>query len=93
MAITHVPGKDAGHVMLFALSTCVWCGKTRKLLDELGVAYDYEYVDLLKGDAKKEIMKIVEKWNPASSFPVLVIKDSRCIIGFQEDEIRKALSK
>jgi len=59
----------------------------------LGVAYDYEYVDLLKGDAKKEIMKIVEKWNPACSFPTLVIKNSRCIVGFQEDEIRKALSK
>jgi glutaredoxin-like protein NrdH len=93
MAITHVPGKDAGPLMLFALSTCVWCGKTRKLLDELGVAYDYEYVDLLKGDAKKETMKIVEKWNPACSFPTLVIKDSRCIVGFKEDEIRKALSK
>lgn len=93
MAITHVPGKDKGHVMLFALSTCVWCGKTRKLLDELGVAYDYEYVDLLKGDAKKETMKIVEKWNPPCSFPTLVIKDSFCIVGFKEDEIRKALSK
>ncbi len=93
MAITHVPGKDAGHVMLFALSTCVWCGKTKKLLDEMGVAYDYEYIDLLKEDAKKETMKTVKKWNPACSFPTLVIKDSHCIVGFKEDEIRKALSK
>jgi glutaredoxin-like protein NrdH len=93
MAITHVPGKNVGQVMLFALSTCVWCGKTRKLLDDLGVAYDYEYVDLLQGEEKKNTMKVVEKWNPSCSFPTLVIKDKDCIVGFKEDEIRKALSK
>ena len=93
MAITHVSGKEVGHVMLFALSTCVWCGKTRKLLDDLGVAYDYEYVDLLQGEEKKNAMKIVEKWNPGCSFPTLVAKDNRCIVGFKEDDIRKALAK
>jgi glutaredoxin-like protein NrdH len=93
MAITHVNGKDVGHVMLYALSTCVWCGKTHKLLDELGVAYDYEYVDLLQGEEKKGAIKNVQVWNPACSFPTLVIRDKECIVGFKEDEIRKALSK
>jgi glutaredoxin-like protein NrdH len=93
MAITHVPGKDAGRVMLFALSTCGWCAKTRKLLEDLGVAYDYEYVDLLQGEEKKNIMKVVAKWNPAGSFPTIVIKDKQCIVGFKEDDIKKALAK
>jgi glutaredoxin-like protein NrdH len=93
MAITHVPGRDAGHVMLFALSTCGWCARTRKLLEELGVAYDYEYVDLLKGEEKHAAVKAVEKWNPAGSFPIIVLKDKKCIIGFKEDDIREALAK
>ena len=93
MAIIHIPGKDVGHVMLYALSTCVWCGKTRKLLDDLGVAYDYEYVDLLKGEEKNKTIKVVETWNPNCSFPTLVIKEKQCIVGFKEDDIRKALAK
>jgi glutaredoxin len=93
MAIMHVPGRDAGKVMLFALSTCVWCGKTKKLLEELGVAYDYEYVDLLQGAEKAETLKKVEKWNPACSFPTLVLGNQKCIVGFKEDEIRQALKK
>jgi glutaredoxin-like protein NrdH len=93
MAVTHVPGKDVGQVMLFALSTCVWCAKTRKLLDEMSVAYDYEYVDLLKGEEKNKVMKIVEKWNPPCSFPTMVINNKKCIVGFKEDDIRKALVK
>ena len=93
MAVNHVAGKDAGHIMLYALSTCGWCARARKLLEDLGVAYDYEYVDQLKGEEKQGVMKVVEKWNPSCSFPTLVLKDKRCIVGFKEDEIRGALVK
>lgn len=93
MAVEHVPGKKVGQIMLYALSTCGWCRKTRSLLESLGVEYDYTYVDLLQRDEKEKTMKTVEKWNPACSFPTLVINDSRCIIGFEEDEIREALKQ
>jgi glutaredoxin-like protein NrdH len=93
MAEQHVPGKKAGKIMLYALSTCVWCKKTRNLLDDLGVEYSYTYVDLLKDEEKKETMKTVEKWNPSCSFPTMVIDDKKCIVGFREDEIKKALKQ
>ena len=59
------------------------------LLKDLGVDYYYTNVDLLTADEKQKIMKTVEKWNPDSSFPTLVIDEKRCIVGFREDEIRK----
>ncbi len=93
MTVEHVPGKNAGQIMLYALSTCGWCKKTRNLLESLGVEYDYEYVDLLSGDEKEETMKAVEKWNPACSFPTLVLNNNKCIVGFQEDAIREALKQ
>ncbi len=92
MAVEHVSGRDVGQVMLYALSTCVWCKKTKRLLDELGVAYDYEYVDFLQGDEKTEAMDTVRQWNPSCSFPTLVIND-KCIVGLIENEIREALSR
>jgi len=92
MAVEHVPGRDVGQVMLYALSTCVWCKKTKRLLDELGVAYDYEYVDFLQGDEKTEAMDTMRQWNPSCSFPTLVIND-KCIVGFIENEIREVLSR
>jgi len=36
-------------VTFYGLSTCVWCKRTRKLLEENDVAFDFIYVDLLKG--------------------------------------------
>lgn len=89
MKTQKVPGKDAGAIMLYALSTCGWCNKTKALLNELGVAYDYVEVDLLKKSEKKDALDIVKNYNPACSFPTLVI-NNKCIVGFKEAEIREA---
>jgi glutaredoxin-like protein NrdH len=77
--------------MLYALSTCGWCKKTRELLANLEVEYDYEYVDLLIGEDKKKAVQTVTHWNPSCSFPTLIIDDRICIVGFEEAKIREAL--
>jgi glutaredoxin-like protein NrdH len=90
MNFEHVAGKDKGKVTLYALSTCIWCKKTKELLSTLGVSFNYIYVDLLKGNDRSNIVEEVKKYNPACSFPTLIIGD-KCIIGFREKEIKEAL--
>ena len=90
LQVEHVEGENKGKIMLYALSTCGWCRKTKELLNELGVEYEYIYVDLLEDEDADTAMDEVKKWNPRLSFPTLVIGD-RCIVGFKEDEIRKVL--
>jgi glutaredoxin-like protein NrdH len=92
MGVEHVTGKKKGTIMLYALSTCGWCAKTKGLLRDLGVEFDYVYVDLLEGPEQDNAMNAVEKWNPKGSFPTLVIGDKKGIIGFREEEIREALA-
>ena len=91
MTLVHVPGKKKGKLILYALSTCVWCKKTKQLLDKMGVEYDYIYVDLLQGDEKSKVVKEQMKWNPQCSYPTLVLNEKNCIVGFKEDEIFEAL--
>ena len=89
MGIEHVSGKNKGTVLLYALSTCGWCKRTKELLREIGVEFDYVYVDLLEGKEQDEAMNTVERFNPSGSFPTLVIHDKKCIVGFREQEIRE----
>ena len=91
MAVEHVNGKKKGKVMLYALSTCGWCAKTKDFLRSLGVEFDYVYVDMLDGKEQDDAMNEVEKWNPRGSFPTLVIRNEKGIVGFREEEIREAL--
>jgi glutaredoxin-like protein NrdH len=90
MNFQHVNGLDKGKVTLYALSTCVWCKMTKELLSKLGIGFDFIYVDLLKGADRSSIIEEVKHYNPACSFPTLVIGE-RCIVGFREKEIREAL--
>ncbi len=91
MQNVHVNGTDKGRVMLYALTTCGWCAKTKQLLIDLGVAFDYLYVDKVGPDHQKAVIEEVEKYNPALSFPTVIIGETT-IVGFKEDEIREALA-
>jgi glutaredoxin-like protein NrdH len=90
MAVTHVDGKNKGKIMLYALSTCVWCKKTKQLLDQLGVGYDFVEIDLLPGEERTEATNEVKRLNPRCSFPTLSIND-QCIVGYDEQKLRGAL--
>ena len=91
MKIEHVKGENKGKIMLYALSTCMWCKKTKKFLDDLGVEYNYVYVDYLEGDERDKTKREIIKWNPRCSFPTMVINDKESIVGFKEEKIKEAL--
>jgi len=92
MDLKHVEGEKKCKIMLYAISTCVWCKKTKKLLNSLGVDYNYVDVDLLDEEDKERAEEEVKKWNPLCSFPTLVINDEESVTGYDEEEIRSKIS-
>ncbi len=78
-------------VKFYALSTCGWCRRTKKLLDEHQLEYELVYVDLLQGEEQRKVLEELNKWNPRLSFPTLVLDDKEAIIGYDETRIKEAL--
>jgi glutaredoxin-like protein NrdH len=87
----HVEGKDKGKVRLYALSTCIWCKKTKNLLSDLDVDYYYVDVDLLEEQGKEEAVNEIKKFNAGGGFPTTIVDDSECIVGFDEAKIKEVL--
>jgi len=94
MKTTNVPGKNTSHtVLIFTLSTCGWCRKTKELLDDLDVAYDYIDMDKIDGIDQASARAELKKYNPRASYPTLVIDDGKLIIiGYKDQEIREVFS-
>jgi len=92
MPLQHVDGENKGKVVLYALSTCGWCRKTRLLLEDLNVEYSYIYVDLLEGNERDEIVEQFKKWNSQLSFPTLVINEEKTIVGYNEKGIKEVFA-
>jgi glutaredoxin-like protein NrdH len=89
--MVHVEEKNKRDIMLYAISTCGWCKKTKSLLNRLGVEYRYINVDLLDKAEKEKIQEEVRKWNPKRNYSTIVINNKKCIVGFKEDELREVL--
>ena len=92
MEFVHVKGKKKGEVTLYALSTCGWCAKTKELLTNLGIDFSYIYVDLLPRDQMEKAFTEVKRFNPACSFPTVVIEGKKTIVGFREEQLREAFA-
>ncbi len=78
-------------VRMFALSTCSHCKATKKFLNDYRVQFECTDVDMLDSVNKAMVLDEVKKYNPRLTFPTIIIDGNRVIIGFQEDEIKKAL--
>jgi len=79
-------------IILYTLSTCRVCKATRKLLDDLAVTYEYIDVDRLGRSEQDAILEKMKVANPRGAFPTLFIGET-VIVGFKEEEIKKALGR
>ncbi len=75
---------------LYSLSTCSHCKSCKRLLGECGVEYEFTDVDLLPEAERNEVLDEIKRLTNRCAFPTLIIGD-KVIVGYREDEIRKAI--
>jgi glutaredoxin len=89
----HIKGKNKGDVMLYTLSTCIWCKKTKALFKELGVGFSYEDVDLLEGGDEDRVNAEMDRYKENASFPLIIVDGKFFASGFEEEKIMKRFGK
>ena len=77
-------------VKLYTLSTCIHCKAAKKFLEDCGVKYDFQDVDLCSGEEQSALLEELRKFNPGCTFPTIII-DNKIIVGFREQVVREAL--
>ncbi len=78
-------------VKLYALSTCIWCKKTKKFLKDNDIAFDLVEVDLAEGEKREAALAEMDRLAGQRTFPVTVIEDV-VVVGFKPDEIKEAVA-
>ena len=77
-------------VKMYTLSTCSHCKAAKKFLEDCAVVHEFTDVDLLSAQERQSVLDEIRKYNPACSFPTILIGD-KIIVGFNEQAIREAL--
>jgi glutaredoxin-like protein NrdH len=77
-------------IKLYTLSTCIHCRATKSFLDKYPVKYEFTDVDLVPLTERESVLTEIRKYNPACTFPTILIGD-QIIIGFDQKELSAAL--
>jgi glutaredoxin len=77
-------------VVLYTLSTCPWCHKSKKYLTEQGI--DFENIDYDLADEKTQemIRNVIEESGERLAFPFLKAGD-KCVSGYNPKKYREIL--
>ncbi len=92
MNVIKIQGQNDQHsVFLYALSTCGWCNKAKKLLKDNNIKFEYVDVDLCNDEDKDLARNDIFKSGGRFSFPTIIIDDKYLITGYKEEEIKQHL--
>uniref|UniRef100_A0A7C2P1I9 Glutaredoxin family protein n=1 Tax=candidate division WOR-3 bacterium TaxID=2052148 RepID=A0A7C2P1I9_UNCW3 len=92
MNFIRVPGENKKHkVLMYALSTCAWCKRAKRFLNENKVEYEYVDVDLCSAEEKENISKEILSKGGSLSYPTILVDDKILITGFRKDKLKEVL--
>lgn len=77
-------------VMVYALSTCPWCRKTKQWFADSKIDFEYVDVDMLPADEQDEVADKAYKLSGGRRFPVVVI-NGEVIVGHSPDKFLEHL--
>ena len=76
-------------VVIYSLSTCPWCRKTKSYFDERNVAYDNTDYDLVDTDVQARVEKDMRDLE-AGGFPVVKIGRD-VVVGYRPERYEELL--
>ncbi|MFW9823415.1 MAG: glutaredoxin family protein [Candidatus Thorarchaeota archaeon] len=81
------------HILIFTLSTCMWCKKCKRFLNDRNLKYRYIDVDQIEREDKSQLLDYLRsKYNPRISYPFLICEKGH-VIGYNPNQYEELLSK
>jgi glutaredoxin len=77
-------------VMVYALSTCPWCRKTKQWFDDSKIPYECVDVDKLPDDEQDTVADKAFELSGGRRYPVVVI-NGEVVVGFSPDKFLEHL--
>ena len=92
MKYIKVPGKYKKHkVLIYAISTCIWCKRAKKFFRDQDIEYKYVDIDQCNVEDRSKIKKAILARGGQLVYPTIIIDDKILINNFRIVKIRDAL--
>jgi len=87
-----VPGKNKEHkVLMYAISTCIYCKRAKKWLRDQDIEYLYVDIDLCNAEDRATIRKDILARGGQLIYPVIIIDDDILINNLRINKLKETL--
>lgn len=84
--------KGIHEIFMFSISTCQWCTKGKKWLEEKSLTYSYLDIDKISIDDKRKLKReLKEAFNTIPRFPMIIVDRCNHSTGFSPNEWEELL--
>lgn len=92
MKYIKVLGKNKKHkVLMYAISTCIWCKRAKNFLKNHNIEYSYVDVDLCNIEDREKIKKDILIRGGRLVYPTIIIDNEILINRFQTNKLKEVL--
>lgn len=92
MQTTKVPGKNNKHkVLMYAISTCGWCNRAKKFLNDNNIEYEYIDIDLCNQEDKNKIRQDIQSRGGHLAYPTIIIDNKTLLTGADPNKLKEML--
>ena len=77
-------------IIMYTLSTCPWCMKTKKFFKEKNIPFDYIDYDLAESTEQEKIRRHMKQYTGSLSFPFVLIGE-KAVVGYNPDKYSEIL--
>jgi len=86
--------KDKREIIVFTLSTCMWCKKCKRFLNDRNIKYRYIDMDQIPYPQKSEILDYLrENYNERISYPYMVCDKDDVVVGYNPEKYEELLKE
>jgi glutaredoxin len=77
-------------VVVYALSTCPWCRKTKQFLKDNKIEFEFVDYDLAKEKEQERILSKMKRFGGGSSFPFVIVGEE-AVEGYDPERLSQLL--
>ena len=87
-----VPGKNNKHrVLMYAISTCGWCKRAKKMLKDMDVEYEYIDINLSNKKDRQKIRQDILGRGGKLVYPTIIIDNKILLVNPSKDKLKEVL--
>jgi len=92
MQTVKVHGRNNKHkVLVYAISTCGWCKRAKKFLNDNNIEYEYVDVDICSWEDRNIIRQDIQSLGGLLAHPTIIIDNKTLLTGASPDKLREVL--